>query len=251
MSHRSFLRPWALVAALLLVACSGASKRTEPEREWNTADEKADTQEPDSTANQAQTPLSLEDSCQRFRTLREAGCEWTQRFPADFSEPATCQGSLATWVDPATPNHVSLERTIRCWSLDCDDAIPCMISARDSRDPEPARACGEEGTAAILVDEATWQARRGVQAKRFADVQTSVEEPVEVCGIEGEIEWMMAVKCNDGSNPYGTMAEVNEGRDSWLDRGGQCNSVLDRYTVSCPEATYTIHVDRYLCPKTE
>jgi hypothetical protein len=252
MHHRRFRFRWPLVAAaLLLGACSGAPKRTEPEREWNTEDEKANTQEPDSTATEAQAPLSLEDSCQQFRTLREAGCDWTQRFPPDFSDADMCQGSLATWVDPATPNHVSLERTIRCWSLDCDDAVPCMLSAQKLREPEPARACGDEGTAPILVDDATWQARRGVLAKRFADVRTSVEEPVEVCGIEGEIEWMMAVQCNDGSQAYGTMAEVNDGRDSWLDRGGRCNSVLDRYTVTCPEATYTIHVDRYLCPETE
>jgi hypothetical protein len=71
---------------------------------------------------------------------------------------------------------------------------------------------------------------------------------VEVCKIEGEVDWMTSVTCNDGSNPYASKGEVNESRDSWLDRGGRCNSVLDRYSVTCPEATYTIHVDRYVCP---
>jgi len=194
------------------------------------------------------TPLSLPAACERIRTLSNEGCKWTARFGPEFTEGEVCERSLANWVDPSTPNHVSLERTIRCWSLDCDAAVECMRSAQNSRVPDKARACGDEGATPILVDDATWQARTGVRAKRFADVSTTIDEPVEVCNIDGEVEWMTSMTCNDGSKPYGSKAEVNESRDGWLERGGRCNSVLDRYTVSCPEATYTIHVDRYVCP---
>ncbi len=234
--------------ALVLVACSGPPKPAEPERLWNTADEKAENPESESGPKVPEKALSLADACERLQRLRNDGCEWAERFPANFADGDLCEESLATWVDPATPNHVSLERSIRCWSLDCDAAIPCLTSARELRVPDKARSCGDEGSTAIIVDDDTWQARRGLRAKRFADVSTTVEEPVEVCKIDGEIDWMTGVTCDDGSNPYASREEVNEGRDSWLDRGGRCNSILDRYTVSCPEATYTIHIDRYLCP---
>jgi hypothetical protein len=59
---------------------------------------------------------------------------------------------------------------------------------------------------------------------------------------------MTRVTCNDGSNPYKTQAVANDSRDGWVGRGGRCNSILDRYSVRCPEATYQVHVDRYVCP---
>jgi hypothetical protein len=123
-----------------------------------------------------------------------------------------------------------------------------MTSAQSRPSSPTKRACGDEGTTPIEVDADAWEARRGADTKRFAQVATSTSEPIEVCGIEGEVEWMKRVTCNDGSNPYESLAEINESRDSWVERGGRCNSVLDRYTVHCPEAEYTIHVDRYLCP---
>jgi len=192
--------------------------------------------------------LAPEAACARFAVLTGQGCAWADRFPTEFRDSATCVRSLETWFSAATKGHETLERTVGCWSQDCDDAAACMVRIQQAAPPAAPRTCGDEGTSPIFVDNATWTGRRGVNARRFADVQTTVEQPVEVCGVQGEVEWITRVTCANGSNPYGTQDRANSSRDSWMSRGGHCNSILDRYSVACPEATYVIHIDRYVCP---
>lgn len=192
--------------------------------------------------------LSVSQACQQFAIHANQGCAWAQRFPADFRQPAMCERSLGLWLAPSTPNHEVMQTMVNCWALDCDSANNCMVLARDAAPPPPARTCGEPGNAPILVDAAAWQQRRGANARTFADVTTSVSEPVEVCGIADEIGWLKRMACVDGSRPFQNVGAEGPKRDSWLSRGGRCESVIDRYTVACPEKTYTIHVDRYVCP---
>ena len=188
--------------------------------------------------------LSVEEACARFDTLAGQSCEWTQRFPAAFRDMTNCVSSLQTWVkDP------KLQKSIGCWALECEAAAQCMVASHADTTPPPARKCGEEGTGPVIADAGTWAARPGANAKKFSEVQSSEAKPVEVCGIEGEVEWITRVKCNDGSNPFGSQAKANESRDSYMARGGRCNSILDRYSVKCPEATYQVFIDRYVCPE--
>lgn len=238
---------WALV---LVVAACGPPVRG-PDSTL-VIDDKPPAPPADAASAPATTPasapitaqLTVEQACARFETLAAAGCAWTQRFPPEFRQPDTCVGSLRTWVkDP------KLQTSVSCWALECEPAAQCMISAHE-RGPAPAaRTCGEEGTGPILVDAATWAGRNGAGAKRFSEVESSEAKPVEVCGIDGEVAWITQVRCDDGSNPYGSPAVANESRDAYLARGGRCNSILDRYSVKCPEATYQIYVDRYVCPR--
>ena len=195
------------------------------------------------------TLLTPEDACARFAKLSSDGCAWSERFPPEFHDSAVCARSLATWFAPSTADHERMHRTVSCWAADCDDAAACMVREQSSAPPPAPRACGQEGTAPIVVDDATWAARRGATAKHFGDVHTTEKEPVELCGIESEVEWMTRITCANGSNPIGTQERANEVRDSWMARGGKCNSILDRYSVACPEATYVIHIDRYVCPR--
>ena len=187
--------------------------------------------------------LTIEEACARFDVLAGEGCDWTQRFPPEFRQPGSCVPSLSTWVqDPR------LAQSINCWALACDAAAQCMISAHADASPPASRQCGDEGTGPVLADAATWAARPGANAKKFSEVKSTEARPVEVCGIEGEVAWITTVTCDDGSNPYGSQAVANESRDGWMARGGRCNSILDRYSVKCPEATYQIYIDRYVCP---
>jgi hypothetical protein len=197
----------------------------------------------------APTPLAPEAACQRFAALLAEGCAWAQRFPPEFREKATCLRSLEVWFSPSTAEHEKLERGVGCWARDCDDAAACMVSVQSTAKPPASRRCGEDGTGPVVVDAAAWAARRGAGVRRFSEVTTTTEEPVEVCGIEGEVEWMTRVACNDGSHPYRTAEAANDSRDGWMAHGGRCNSILDRYSVRCPEATYQVHVDRYVCPR--
>jgi hypothetical protein len=237
----------------LSIACHPA-RPPEPEARppLDPADAAVATTEPSTSPPPAPvgTPgVSPDAACARFATLADAGCDWTQRFPPQFRDPGVCERSLATWVSPDTPEHDTLQRTIDCWAKDCDEAAACMVQIAAAAPPPGPRKCGEQGTGVIAVDAATWARRRGAGITHFADIETSVSQPVEVCNIDGEVEWMTKVKCNDGSNPYGTPEVANESRDSWLGRGGRCNSILDRYSVRCHEATYTVYVDRYVCPQ--
>ena len=207
------------------------------------------------TATPASTPagpdqpaLSPADACARVVALSNEQCQWAQRFPPELKDGAICERSLASWFAPETPGHEQLAKMAACWALDCDAAAACMVRVKSGEAPPPPRTCGEEGTGSVYLDSGEWAKRRGVNVARFADVKTSEAEPIEVCGIDGEVEWMTRAACNGGSHPYKTIEQANDSRDSWMARGGRCNSILDRYTVQCPEATYVIHVDRYVCP---
>jgi hypothetical protein len=189
--------------------------------------------------------LTVEEACARFETLASAGCDWTKRFPPEFRQGASCVNSLTTWVaDP------KLQRSVSCWALECEPAAACMVSTHSEGPKAATRECGQEGTGPVVVDAAKWAARNGKDVTKFADAKSSQEQPIEVCGIEGEVEWMTRVTCNDGSNPYGSAAVANESRDAWVATGGRCASILDRYSVKCPEKTYQVYVDRYICPRT-
>lgn len=84
--------------------------------------------------------------------------------------------------------------------------------------------------------------RRGTGAKTVADVATSKSAPIEVCMPAGEREWLASVTCSDGSKP--TAAQ----RSGSVGPGGTCGSVIDLYSVTCPDKAYEVFMDMYMCP---
>ena len=239
------MRLWIV---LLLASCGppvrGDSTLVVDDKPATPADAAAPAKPSTAKAPAITAQLTIEEACARFETLASAGCGWTQRFPAEFRQGASCANSLKTWfADP------KLQKSVSCWSLECEPAAACMVSTHSEGPKAATRACGEEGTGPVTVDAATYAGRNGVGVKKFADAKSSQQAPIEVCGIEGEVEWITTVTCNDGSNPYGSQAVANEARDAWIEKGGKCNSILDRYSVKCPEKTYQVFVDRYICPR--
>lgn len=75
--------------------------------------------------------------------------------------------------------------------------------------------------------------------------------PIEVCGFLAENEWLFSATCDDGSHPITKRKEAEAARSGNEGRGGRCGSIIDLYKVKCPEATYDIHIDAYVCPLTE
>ena len=248
---------WLIILSLLTISCQreGHNAPTIPSRLLDDA-----TTSPSASsvapreANKPPTSRSLPElspkaACARLQALREQGCEWVQRFPPEFTQGNNCENSVASWLDPAqNKNATGFQKGISCWALDCEAAMRCTAENMGSKSARPPRKCGEEGTSPVMVDASTWATRQGATIKRFADANTSVHKPIEVCNIQGELEWVTRVTCNDGSNPYKTLETANNSRDSWFAQGGRCNSVLDRFSVPCPEKTYVIHIDRYICP---
>ncbi|MFH1436243.1 MAG: hypothetical protein ABIJ56_11050 [Pseudomonadota bacterium] len=80
-----------------------------------------------------------------------------------------------------------------------------------------------------------------------AGVQTSKARPVEVCGIPGQITWLMNVSCPDGKNPYPDGKTAHESRTGNVGSGGRCGTIIDLYVVPCPDREYEVYMDMYQC----
>lgn len=85
--------------------------------------------------------------------------------------------------------------------------------------------------------------------QRFSALSTTKEQPVEVCEVQGQLVWLTQVQCDDGSNPYRSMSEAHNSRAGNVGPGGRCGSIVDLYMVPCPEKTYEVYMDLYVCPK--
>lgn len=84
-------------------------------------------------------------------------------------------------------------------------------------------------------------------ATRFSELNTSQSNPVEVCMVDGQLERLMQLTCDDGSRAFTDRATAHASRSGNTGPGGQCDSIIDLFVVTCPEATYEVHMDMYVC----
>ncbi|HVV81642.1 MAG TPA: hypothetical protein VHE35_01140 [Kofleriaceae bacterium] len=103
----------------------------------------------------------------------------------------------------------------------------------------------------VMLDDAEAAQRHGASARRFADAPSSQEHPIEVCGVGAELRWLKTMTCNDGSTPYPGDTNPDESRTGNTGPGGRCGSIIDLYPAHCPEATYQVYMDMYMCAKDE
>ena len=80
-----------------------------------------------------------------------------------------------------------------------------------------------------------------------AGIQSSTARPVEVCGIPGQITWLMNVVCPDGKNPYPDSKTAHASRVGNVGSGGRCGTIIDLYVVPCLDKKYEVYVDMYQC----
>lgn len=115
----------------------------------------------------------------------------------------------------------------------------------------PASVCENrgEGFEPVQLTSAQLALRHGDQARTFADVVATKDRPIEVCGPTGEREWLRRVTCVDGSKPFASPEAARDARTGNVGPGGRCGSIIDRYNVRCPEATYEVFMDMYMCPE--
>ena len=57
------------------------------------------------------------------------------------------------------------------------------------------------------------------------------------------------LRCEDGSTPIRDHDTAEAARVGNVGKGGRCGSIIDLYQVKCPEATYELFVDGYVCPQ--
>lgn len=110
--------------------------------------------------------------------------------------------------------------------------------------------CSSEWGPTVLPD-ALAEARRGSSTARFSELQSSTDQAVQVCDVRGQVEWLTRVRCDDGSNPFASLEAAHESRTGNVGPGGPCGHIIDLYEVPCPERTYEVYMDLYVCAQSE
>jgi hypothetical protein len=95
------------------------------------------------------------------------------------------------------------------------------------------------------------QERWGQNVSRLDQVATSRQVPIEVCGVAGQMRWLLNVTCPNGTAPFATADDAHRARVGNAGRGGRCGAIIDLYRVSCSDETYDIFLDLYHCGPSE
>ncbi|MFN0253449.1 MAG: hypothetical protein ACKV2T_41655 [Kofleriaceae bacterium] len=185
--------------------------------------------------------------CERANTHASAGCS-----PFDRLDPkllATC--GVVTSFQLAGMEDCLLETT-------CDLMSACFTKARATDYPPaykgPTRACvlrqdHEDLGYPAGVTREEMLASYGASARTYADVPSTKDKPIEVCGFPAAGAWLARMTCKDGSYPLPTRADAERVRVGNVGEGGRCGRIIDRYQVECPEMTYDIFIDAYRCQR--
>ena len=116
----------------------------------------------------------------------------------------------------------------------------------------PADGCtrDDEIFGPVRVSAAVYGSRTGVMARRFSELGTTTKEsPLEECGLKTVVLRLISLRCDDGSKPFGDdFRAAHASRAGSFGPGGRCGSIIDRYDVPCPERTYQVFADGYVCP---
>lgn len=99
----------------------------------------------------------------------------------------------------------------------------------------------------VVVDVALYGKRRGASASRFSEIVSQKAEAIEACGVRGSLQELLRLRCDDGSNPFKSAEQAHSSRSGNVGPGGRCGSIVDLYRVPCPEKTYDVYIDMYIC----
>jgi len=219
---------------LVLCACGGATATKPPEPKGT----------PDSP--QAQGKITPDVFCDRFFALQKAGCGAFANMQMTREE---CVGELAKMMnDPVQAPFMAQTGTCMVGFQDCDSVTKCLASL--GPDEEHLRGCHEEDPGkAVGLPKDQWEKRNGAGITKFSQAHSTKELPLEVCTIKAETELLEALTCEDSSHPIEGNEAAEMARVSNVGKGGRCGSIIDLYRVKCPEATYELFVDGYVCPQ--
>jgi len=230
----------ACAGLLLLAACGGGQKK---------ASEPGDA--PDAAKPATAAQVSPDAVCTKILELKQQGCPFLSSYDLGMAE---CVDDYKASV---ADSPKETEQVGRCFvqSSGCEPTTRCIDgvlgqSEPSASEPQPEfRACGDqEAYGPVGYPRAEWEKRRGAKAAKFGDVASSQKEPIEVCGVRGELEWLSHVTCADGKNPWnGDGGKAHGARSGSVGTGGRCGAIIDRYVVACPEKTYEVYMDMYVC----
>ncbi len=182
--------------------------------------------------------------CDRAKTFRDDGCRPFDRVDPSLLEDCSVVGSI----------YIStIEQCM--FETSCDDLRACSMKVREEGGTYrgPTAACKVAPDAPELltpagVSTADIETSYGRKDKTFADSPSSLERPIEVCGMPDEAAYLTRLTCTDGSKPFANRGEAADSRTGNAGVGGRCGRMIDRYAVTCPEKRYEVFIDAYRCP---
>ncbi len=201
----------------------------------------------------ALAPATTAQVCKRVVELAAQNCG--QFASLNMKEPE-CIAEL----DRAGDNPMLKAFTTCVVQSSCEEVKNCLTAESQkaaTAEPTHLRACADTSSMdPVGLPAADWAVRNGAAAKKFSDAKSTKAKPIEMCGIGQENDWLAQLSCNNGSKPAGVDPESKKptawfpelSRVGNVGNGGRCQSIVDEYQVVCPEATYDIFVDAYVCP---
>ena len=182
-------------------------------------------------------------------------------------QPDRCAQQLAMLrSDPGDPSDVRAFRTILAGlsvAKSCDEIAAAfqagVTEARRAAGPKPRTegtgdsmvVCHQRSDGSFELNSEDVLRRRGLGDRVFSDTASSVDKPIEVCGIYGELQWLTRLTCADGSRPFGKdLAKAHASRKGSRPGKPRCGApgpFLDIYEVPCPEKRYAVYMDMYEC----
>lgn len=95
-------------------------------------------------------------------------------------------------------------------------------------------------------------ARRGLGDRVFGETPSTVQSPIQVCGLRGQLEWLTRLTCADGSRPWGKDFQKAHNARTGSTMGyprcpGDIGNMVDHYKAPCPEKQYDVYIDLYEC----
>ncbi|MCL4225685.1 MAG: hypothetical protein KJZ91_14595 [Myxococcales bacterium] len=188
--------------------------------------------------------------CARVFELKAEACPLAADYDLTVAE---CEEDFARSLDQRGPDARTVTLALAACLLDnasCAAASQCVAALAPERGE--FRACGSEGTEPVAMARAAWTTRKAATVTRYSQATSTKEAPIEVCGIgdpEGQLAWLVAMTCDDGSRPFRSPDHAHAARVGNVGAGGRCGSIIDLYEVRCPERTYQIYLDAYVCPR--
>ncbi len=224
---------------VLAMACSAPAKPIAP------ANHAADRPAPPT----APTPAELAAKfCDRVDALRAASCEDMAAFKLEHADCVT-QSNTTTMTNRQAARFVEgFERCV-VESPSCAATGTCIQQLAGYDETQNLRACADPADErAVGMRSTEFEQRNGAGVTRFAAAQSTKERPIEMCGIAGGIIWLTNASCDDGTHPIVDRETAEASRAGNVGAGGRCGSVIDLYKVKCPERSYDVYVDGYICP---
>jgi hypothetical protein len=130
-------------------------------------------------------------------------------------------------------------------------AVSSPTSATESPVAQACKRRNDDPFDAFDLSGEQMLARRGLGDRTFADTASSLDAPIEVCGLMSSLDYLTRMTCADGSRPWGAdkrkAHSSRSGSRQGKPRCGDIGPMIDRYEVPCPEARYAVFIDMYEC----